>query len=417
MAIAFSFFALRSEIFSYARLSELRDGNSVCFSRVVQTFTAKMIGPAGGQYLTPSFISMSGECYGDMVDNASHDADASLQKVGSQINQVASDVHWFHDNLNRKVITIGAAQGNSLSSMLENRFQKVEALNDAINEKLDELKRSNLKNFATYASFLLLSLLALVTAALYSFFRELSLEKFRQRMESVAATQTTSPVQAKGLIAETLEKHGYQNCAQLLKGQKIPSQKREETKHQAPLKKVQLTPLIEKIFIKLKNQISHYGITIHTHVPENLFARGSADVISQVIYDLITSHIRELKKVRSKPTITVKAQAKGGQIDLTLSRNGGPFQKDWIHRLKKKTLTKGLPIELVIARELLGDVQGKIQLSNKNDGPEVQIVLKRAGENKLLAPEKSPSRTTRRLVRGKKSKVLADFASSRHQTP
>ena len=64
-----AFYPFNTSVQSHAKLVTVQDGSNICFSRVIQSFTARMIGDTGSAFLTPEFLSLTGECYSDLVEN------------------------------------------------------------------------------------------------------------------------------------------------------------------------------------------------------------------------------------------------------------------------------------------------------------------------------------------------------------
>ena len=472
---ASSFFTLRSQMFSYSHLATLLEGNGVCFSRVIQTFTARMIKESSSEYLTPRFIDMTGECYGDLLDNF-HRPFANISNGGSQINRMASDVHWFHQRLKMKVIGPDGQLPNT-SVLLQNQFGKLESLNGEVNKILENQKALTLKKFTFYTRILLVSLLFLFMAIIKYFVSEFSLGSFRRTLEKKVKEikdkeLMTFPFQVEKLISDVLKKHGYVGCAKIFaryhegllegkpEGFKIKQAKtvnpishtesslprapqktigatsiREKNKKEISimerdqLQQIRLASLIEQVFLRLNQKIYGYGVYVDIEVSENLFIWAKPDAIFQVIYDLLTTQLREVMKTAEKPNIMIQGRGIGGMIILNLAHNGAPYNKKLISNIKKKGQRNGLPPELLIAKELLKESGEKIQLINtvyplkkkrreeedKEILPQIRLSLKRAYKQKELQIEETSQshKTIQRLITGTKRTLLKEIRPQR----
>ena len=216
------FFTLRSQVLDYSHLATMQEGNGICFSRVIQTFTAAMMGKQASQHLSSPFIEMTEECYGDIAENFYGQLAVSFPLIGEQLSRMASDVHWFHKKLGTKVINLSMGSGtieNSLVS-LENRFSKVESLNDEINKKLESLKGQAYAQLHFSVIALLLSLIFLTIAVVGYFIYESYHRRPRQSFEEKAIREMNqrdlSLVQIKKVLSSILKEHNYNRCDELL---------------------------------------------------------------------------------------------------------------------------------------------------------------------------------------------------------
>ena len=117
--------------------------------------------------------------------------------------------------------------------------------------------------------------------------------------------------------------------------------------------------IIEQIFLRLNQKIYGYGVYVDIEIPENLFIWAKPDAIFQVIYDLITTQLREVMRTAKQPNIMIQGKGVGGMVILSLNHNGAPYNRRLLASLKKKGQRNELPPELLIAKELLKESGGK----------------------------------------------------------
>ena len=305
-----------SQISTYSMLSKLQDGNGICFSRVVQTFTAKMLGKISSSYLKPDFIQMTGGCYKDIFDNFHHGLEKNFPTLAEQMTRITSKSHWFHEKLDTKIINLtGNTRPNNLIN-LENHFIKIEALNDEMNQTTESQKDEILSTInLSYMIFLTLFLLAAILL-------------FIPLIKALRGY--TSPVKSKDREYDTQESHLEENS---------PSPLTEPTL---------LSEIIEEALLALKRKICQHGIYVNTHIAKDLPISHQENSLFQVIYNILTSQIEILAKEIKNPKILIQTEFKGEDVILSLSHNGPlhlPLQEPSTgeaHQLITKELLKKL---------------------------------------------------------------------------
>ena len=362
---------MHGQVQMYSGLSTLQDGSGVCYSRIVQTFTAKMLGKVGSEHLAPPFIEMSEECYGDIADNLQGQLEETFPIVGQKVARMAREVYWLHEKLGIKIINLaGREQGIPIS--LENQFAKVESLNDEVGRAMEDRKVLVLKKFSLYATILLISsLLLLVALGKYVMGEFLTARQSRQLEQMAGRRPDYSTV-------DSLEELG-------------------------------LASVVGKILLGLKNKIYSYGVYVDIDIPEHLAIWGRSEAVFQIIYDLLTTELDNVRQAEEGAKVTICGRAAGKKVILSLNHNGAAYGNKLVSQVNRKGKSRGLPSELLIARELLKDLGGKIILSNGEHGSQMELIFKRAQDRKVGALAASP-RSVSRLVKGNKRELLKNLS-------
>ncbi|MCY4644443.1 MAG: hypothetical protein OXB88_07475 [Bacteriovoracales bacterium] len=167
----FFFFLSRAQILDYNALSRLQDGRGICFSRIVQTFTARMIRVSGSNYLTPEFMNITEQCFDDITTNFYNKSTEHFKKIGKRMNRIVSMVHLFHEGAKGKIANFWKPM-ESKSISLQNRFSTIESLNDEMAQSFESYKSNLFKQYIFYSRLLLVSLLLLTFSLVIYIIRE-----------------------------------------------------------------------------------------------------------------------------------------------------------------------------------------------------------------------------------------------------
>ena len=163
---------LQTRSLQLKKISVLQDGIATCFSRVNQSYTAKLINDSGSLFLSDGFMATTEECFGETLASLENNFSVALAGASKTLNTLSSDVHWFHEKV--KQVGSGGLGGNSVKVIISNigaRFERLEIKRDEVLEKSDLhrevlLEKLNVFKWAFY-------LLALITP-LFGFWEVLS---------------------------------------------------------------------------------------------------------------------------------------------------------------------------------------------------------------------------------------------------
>ena len=408
-----SFFLMHHHITTYTLLSNFYEGNGVCFSRVAQTFTARMLGRVKSEHLSPRFIQITGECYEDLAENF-QDKLTSYPFLSEQLQDIISSIHRFHEKLGTQVLNLlGGEQGNDLD-LIEGFFAKTEEVGDKVNRFIETHRIQTLDAFWFYVFFLGLGVLLMAATIIGSFAKRFSLYKFSQNIEEKASQPELSWEKIEAILRNVLSKHGYKNCPKLLNQyhldlkkdyEKTPKQARKE-RQESDLQPIPLAPTLEHLCLSIRDHILQQGIQLELNIPEHLVILCEPEAALQIIYDLFISQIRTVSKEKEPRSINIQAQASGSEVILSFSHSGRAHEKSLVNKMNRKRQTKGIPSEFLVARELLREMQGKIQLVNGNGLAQVKLFFQRANKRTKGDCKETNKRFTKSILRGKKSEIF-----------
>lgn len=169
--------------------SLLTEGVGTCFTRVQQSYTAKIVGDSSSEYLRSSFFSDTEDCFGEVLGISKRTSIFSDYKAGLVgLNNLVSDVHWFHQGLKG---TVGFNSGDDARKVAE-KYGKLESARFTVEEALGALRKQAVSNFKYFKAFTIASIVA------FAFFTTLAIFRRRKVIAEFDAIET----RAKKMIEE-----------------------------------------------------------------------------------------------------------------------------------------------------------------------------------------------------------------------
>ncbi len=438
------------------RLSNFESGMQTCFSRVNQTYTAKMLGDTTSDYLTSNFQNLTEECFAEGILNVEDSFKSELAQVAKKLSTLASNVHWFHEDIlsPNSTKTLG---GDGESRDVGTRFEKIETTKDEILEASDKYKGelANSLNQSKTFFYLASTLLVLVMFSEYMSTIRRRLSNFAREKEAQAELMDNgggSSVKVGEIIRLALEQNELVNCSRLFVNYHLEQSLDKNTKNKSKLSLEELvTPIggkslsqlnekIDKIWnddnigvsadtislertklvdVNLEQMSSNVidlvaeklfssGIQMSLNIPENLMVSSRVEELEQSLYQLIIFAINSNASGTGEKHISLSAQRLGDIVTFDMIYSGLGIDQDILkQRAGLSDTSKQLDIALQISQTLLEEVQAKIQLDNKLNqngevvGGRIKIIFKAATSQAKLV----------NLEIGSKKEILASINS------
>ena len=119
------------------RMNILNQGVSTCFNRISQTFTAMMIKDIQSPYLNRGFMALSDECLNETIKGI-NPFRKNVGKGYQTLNQLISEVHWFHEKTLKIHSPMLAGQNlNASLTPLSDRYGKMENFKMNLVDEID----------------------------------------------------------------------------------------------------------------------------------------------------------------------------------------------------------------------------------------------------------------------------------------
>jgi hypothetical protein len=444
------------------RITNFESGMQTCFSRVNQSYTAKLLDDLGSEYLGQAFHGLTEECLAESMNSIEDNFKVQMAKTIKKLSTMSSNVHWFHEDLASTTLDSGLASNAGESKDIGTRFEKIESTKDEILEDADQFK-TNLANEVAqtknifYVSSTLLFVL-MVIEYLVNTRRKISnnAREIEAQRELGTESAGATSVKLNEIIRVALEQNGLKNCAklfnnfylhatyektvksksknaldQLLVPGKVEAQvmsiatdeaideiwnndeiglvvdNRETEESQT----VNLDSQFSKIIDHLSDKLFSKGLRVNIKIDEKINVLGPEEVIEQISYHVLQSAINSSQEVNGIKEINISALKLGDIIAVDISNTGNGFDKDTIRgKVGLDTTQKTEDLDLTICQDLLTEVKGKIQFDNKLSqkgeiiGARIKLILASA--------DKVAKRELVGLVKGKKGDVMKKLAGT-----
>lgn len=385
------------------RATTLESGIQTCFSRVNQTYTAKLLNDQNSQYLTQNFQSLTEECFAEGILNVEESLKTDLPIVAKKLSTLASNVHWFHEDSLLPANSANALAATDESRNIGSRFEMIENTKDEVLETAEAFK-TNLSNQLGrdknlfYASAILLTLMLI-----FEYFASTNRKISNSARENEAADELLDrggieSVKVGEIIRVALEQNELMNCAKLFYNfysthagnqvTKVGSREAQTLEHlvtPAPRIKIMqkeevnndiddlwnndgvgmvldrpVTPRMNNFNLSqvtgktidiLAEKIFSFGVQLKVVVPEDIMVEGKEEELDQIFYHLLASAIANSKGAQ----VAMQAQRLGDIVILDLQSNG--------KRIEEGTTS----LDMKICQILLDEIDAKIKIDNVLD--------------------------------------------------
>ena len=445
------------------RLSTFESGMQTCFSRVNQTYTAKLLDDSSSQYLSQNFQGLTEECFAESISSVEENFKVEMANSLKKLSTLASNVHWFHEDLLAPsgIKSLSNGEGRDIGS----RFEKIENTKDEVLDETETMKTkvtgdlNSSKNIFYATSTLLVVLMVLEYLAntkrkISNNAREIEAEKELQDNGGIHSVKLGE------IVRLALEQNDLKNCAKLfnnfyihtsfektVKGKNkalenlaVPTSKVNANESRAisavatssnidkiwnddsigvaadmvssrelNLEAVNLDQSISKVVDHLAEKLFSKGVQVDIKVDEKINVMGVDEAIEQIVYHALTFAINNSSD-KNNAVVTLSAIKLGDIVAIDITNTGTGFHPEVV-RGKAGLIPsdKQIDLDLQICSSLTSEVNGKIQLDNKINqngeisGARIKVILKTA-----------EGKTTRLvdLKKGSKKDLMAQLSNS-----
>ena len=416
-------------------ISSLKSNLSTCFSRVNQSYTAKVIGDSTSMYLETGFMKMTEECLAEVSGFSEEIFASTAVKLGQTLNALVSDIHWFHERLEESSNSFSETDVEVVLSTLSDRFEKLEMKFDNVDGELMS-KESSISLSKSNLTILLISLCFIAPLLLlWDFAQRRSVEQRNSSSENDARKRIESGEsivhsEVASIIKDALEQNQLVYCSKLfsqfhainslnpikesvvnlqamVKDQSATEQEIDNIWNQSeaidsivrsaeggsaseegdeaysgPI--VEIDQTLTKVVNHLSNKLLAEGVIIDLEIAENIGVQGEVEAVEQVVYNVIMNAVKNCQVDESTGRISIEAKRIGSNICINLSDSGSGFSRDFLSAVNGLgDLDDHMPLSLQISKELIEDASGSITFENiyrdgEVFGSKVQVVMKSA---------------------------------------
>lgn len=315
-------------------LSVLSDGARTCFSRVQQSFMARMLGDTKSQYLSSEFMGNTERCLGEVSNLVGTHFSAQMSEAEKKINTLATDVHWFHERISPNSDAFTKSAAGVLISNIGGRFAKLEMAHNFI---LDELQKKHQELGSAQERFTLglqfMGALALLLIGLEIFQRRslaAEFQKLESEAERLCDSQDMSALQVQEVLKQALKHKEMSSCHKLFTQFHVYKTKIGSEAVYAPYGKIQAPQarpgednqeVLDEIWARSEHDDSRLVVY------DEMFQRESKEILRQ--YESVPEGLEviSLDEVASKMIDHLSSQIfkQGIQVEMNLSEDHGVY--------------------------------------------------------------------------------------------
>ncbi len=434
------------------RLTNFESGMQTCFARVNQTYTAKMLGDTASNYLTQNFQNLTEECFAEGILNVEDSFKTELSQVAKKLSTLASNVHWFHEDILSPAGASRALAGDGESRDVGARFEKIETTKDEILEASEQYKNEISNSLNKEKTFFYVSAVFLVMVMFSEYMSTTRRRLSNHAREKEAQAELldnggVNSVKVGEIIRSALEQNELVNCSKLfanyhteqafgktvknknklsleslvtpMAGQssEVVNEKIDkiwnddsigvaaDNLEETMLHDLSLAQMSSSVIDLLAEKLFSQGIQLDVKIPEHITVKGRAEELEQTLYNLVNYAINSTQSGNGEKSISIYAHRLGDIVAFDMIYSGAGFDEEILkQRVGLTSTAKALDVDLQICQSLLEEIEAKIQLDNKINqngdiiGGRVKIIFK------------SESTTEARLVDlkvGSKKEILA----------
>lgn len=423
-------------------ISNFQYGLNTCFSRVAQSYTAKLIGGNNQAYLSSDFSKLSEECFGEsysVLENVLKSNSDSLV----ELNSLSNDVHSFHEKLEASDGTVESVPESVILANLGNRFEKLELKKDSVLEKVDTLKAASISSLnSTSFYFYMLSALTpffLFVHFVYEYKQKSGFRAVELESETLLGSETIvkseqvqaivmSALQSQGLsqtkklyevfnareVAQEIEfnhprKDTAVNTSTFATESKIENEKiidevweREEKEIKLPkLETANIEQIASKTLDILSPRIFTQGIRLDVEIEEAIVV-APQEALEQIFFHLLSASVSSYDYNDPNKTLSLKMRVLGSTCLIDFYDSAKAFSEEFLKSsLGVGRLSSTDYVDFQIASDLAKDfgarvsfdnvanedgriVGRKVQLNLKIHNPDIKVSVQKGTKKDLL---------------------------------
>lgn len=396
------------------RMNILNQGTGTCWGRISQTFTAMMIKDLKSPYLDRGFMALSDECLNEAIKGI-NPFKRDVGKGYETLNKLISEVHWFHEKVNKVVRPMQAGHElNAPLAPISDRYSKMENhklnLIDEIDSANARIRKVQVNDEVFMGLGLLLFAIGLSILSMQEFNRiQLRREIEKEALNLLKAGQANVGALVDSLIDRALSTQGMMVTAQIFKDYHGDLLERIATKYSMPQKKVEenlkerlqeksmvVEPEIEDhILSTSKTSLKEVLVALqNVHGQGNLHSSEVRDVQLVVDYEtceqMLNAALNKLieKRTNTNKKIMISNQIHSDRAIINFFLSGNTFNASELEYADGKSVSTDTDMNMMILKEMVNCTGAGLFIENKIDrngnitGMSIRLTLKRAPKEK-----------------------------------
>ncbi|WPU64405.1 hypothetical protein [Peredibacter starrii] len=385
------------------RMNVLNQGVGTCFNRISQTFTAMMIKDIQSPYLNREFMALSDECLNETIKGI-NPFRKNVGKGYETLNQLISEVHWFHEKVLKihSPMLAGQMMDTPLAPLSE-RYGKMENFKVNLVDEIDatnaQIREVQMNDEVLMGVGLIIFVLSLSLLSLQEFNRhQLQREIEREALNLLKAGQANVGAMVDRLVDRALLTQNMPVTAQIFKDYHGDLLERMTSKMpvadaavvEAQEEKVEETPALPTHKTSLKEVL----VSIQNIQPKELIhATDVRDVQLAVPYEsfeqVMNAAINQLSARRLEDKkIMISNQIHSDRTVISLFLAGSIYTASELEFVSNPgAAVDGIDMNMIILKEMVNESGANWHVENKTDrngnivGMNIRLIVNRIPAN------------------------------------
>jgi hypothetical protein len=387
------------------RMNILNQGVGTCFNRISQTFTAMMIKDIQSPYLNRGFMGLSDECLNETIKGI-NPFRKNAGKGYQTLNQLISEVHWFHEKVLKIHSPMFAGQNlNASLTPLSDRYGRMENfkmnLVDEIDATNSQIRDIQMNDEILMGAGLIIFILSLSLLSLQEFNRlQLQREIEKEALNFLKAGQANVGAIVDQLVDRALLTQGMPVTAQIFRdyhGDLLERYAGKAPVAEAPVAaevKEEAPVVVEETFTGFRTSLKEVLVSIsNTQPKDSIHMSDVRDVQLNVPYEAfeqtINAAINQLAiRRQDNKKIMIGNQIHSDKSVVNLFLSGSIFSASELEFAESKNASSDIDMNLVILKEMVAESGAQWHLENKVDrngtitGMNIRFTVNRAPKEK-----------------------------------
>ncbi len=308
----------------------------------------------------------------DLTTVATDQRDGGI--IGAAISIIAVS-GLFYLRQRQQALVAARKAGAELSTEVANRTQELRAANAALHSEVDERKRTEARLRNTQNSLMQAGKLAALGQMSAAIAHEIN-QPLAAIRTFVASTKVFSERNDAAKVRANLDLISglAERMANITSHLKTFARKSEPGKPEI----VDVDRAIHGSMLLMESQLRLAGVTVEIDVPRNIFVKGYAVQLEQVIVNLLQNALQAVAEVEN-PAIRLDVTAAGTIVKISVFDNGAGIAQEHIDQIfdpffTTKAIGKGLGLGLSISYGIVRDFGGEIRAVNRSGGGAEMII-------------------------------------------
>ena len=412
---------------SVDRMNILNQGVGTCMNRISQTFTAMMIKDIQSPYLNRGFMALSDECLNETIKGIN----PFRQNVGKgyeTLNQLISEVHWFHEKVLKIHSPTLAGQEMGPLAPLSDRYGKMEEfkmnLVDEIDATTSQLRGVQQNDEILMGAGLILFVVSLALLSLQEFNRtQLQREIEKEALNLLKAGQSNVGAIVDRLVERALYTQGMPVAAQIFKDYHGDLLERMTGKVIAPMAATTAEDSVEEVAEEVTETSTHKTsfkevlVSLQNIQPKELIqATDIRDVQLAVPYEsfeqTLNAAVNQLASRRTdNKKILISNQIHSDRAIINLFLAGNVYtasELEYVSSEKSIVSMDGIDMNMIILKEMVNESGASLHVENKVDrsgnitGMSIRLIVNRV-------PKESRTKNLVSVIKGKKKDLTREL--------